>query len=356
MAWCHPRRRRHRRRPARATRHSRRIARNFRALVRHSPARHRQPDPHHPRRGRQPSPTGADDDGDVVRPTRPHRPHRRQRLSHAYGAQSPCPTSTTPRRWSKQPAKVGALTHYDPHAQEACVLWSLAIRHAILHGELDVRAGLSSPRRRAAAAYWTERLDEAETVPPEPVPAQRLGRHRAPGRVVSHRPHTRACITALRASTSQDALATAIAIGDDTDTVAAIAGGLLGAAYGRLCRSPPGGDGSATAIPESQASGSSSLLTWPPTRDPASTTGRSQITSTTRSTTHPRHSSSIRTTTVSGSPTPPRSTTCPTTSPRSSACACSAARRSRSGVEHVGYRLIDHPDAAVNPNLDLHPR
>ena len=57
--------------------------------------------------------------------------------------------------------KVGALTHYDPHAQEACVLWSLAIRHAILHAELDVRAGLAYLDDEAAA-YWTERIDEAE--------------------------------------------------------------------------------------------------------------------------------------------------------------------------------------------------
>ena len=37
--------------------------------------------------------------------------------------------------------KVGALTHYDEHAQAACVLWSLAIRHAILHAEFDIRSG-----------------------------------------------------------------------------------------------------------------------------------------------------------------------------------------------------------------------
>ena len=61
--------------------------------------------------------------------------------------------------------KVGALTHYDPHAQEACALWSLAIRHAVLHAELDVRAGLAYLDAEAAA-YWTERLDEAESSEP----------------------------------------------------------------------------------------------------------------------------------------------------------------------------------------------
>ena len=37
---------------------------------------------------------------------------------------------------------VSELTHYDPEAGDACVLWCLAIRHAILTGELDARIGL----------------------------------------------------------------------------------------------------------------------------------------------------------------------------------------------------------------------
>jgi ADP-ribosyl-[dinitrogen reductase] hydrolase len=37
---------------------------------------------------------------------------------------------------------VSELTHYDPEAGDACVLWCCAIRHAILTGELDVRIGL----------------------------------------------------------------------------------------------------------------------------------------------------------------------------------------------------------------------
>src|SRR6185295_14238663 len=37
---------------------------------------------------------------------------------------------------------VSELTHYDPEAGDACVLWCCAIRHAILTGLLDVRLGL----------------------------------------------------------------------------------------------------------------------------------------------------------------------------------------------------------------------
>jgi len=124
---------------------------------------------------------------------------------------------------------VSALTHWDEHARSGCALWSLAIEHAVMHGELDVRSGLSllSP---AEATFWTEKLDQAETEPPATFNPN--------GWVV----------TALQAAWSSiaqtpvpeadpsshyvEALNTAIRIGNDTDTVAAIAGGLLGARWG----------------------------------------------------------------------------------------------------------------------------
>lgn len=142
--------------------------------------------------------------------------------------------------------KVGALTHYDEHAQEACALWALAIRHAILHAEFDLRAGLDH-LDPDAAAYWTERLDEAETSDP--------GRFRPNGWAVaalqaawSAIVHTPVPATDPRRHL-EDALATSIGIGDDTDTVAAIAGALLGARWGasavparwrRICHGYPG--------------------------------------------------------------------------------------------------------------------
>ena len=52
---------------------------------------------------------------------------------------------------------VSELTHYDPEAGDACVLWCLAIRHAILTGLLDARIGLQhidSARRD----LWATRL------------------------------------------------------------------------------------------------------------------------------------------------------------------------------------------------------
>lgn len=124
---------------------------------------------------------------------------------------------------------ISALTHFDPRAQEACMLWSLAIRHAVLHAEFDLRAGLAylDPD---AVDYWTARIDEAESSAP--------GRFSPNGWVV-------AALQAAWAATISTpipetdpglhfgaALDTAIRIGDDTDTVAAIAGALLGARWG----------------------------------------------------------------------------------------------------------------------------
>jgi hypothetical protein len=130
---------------------------------------------------------------------------------------------------------VSELTHFDPDAGDACVLWCCGIRHAVLIGELDVRIGLRhiGPDRRE---LWSQRLDAAESARPSsfanngwvvaalqaawsaivttPVPAD------DPGSEVFRADHLRL------------ALDSAVRAGDDTDTVAAIAGGLLGAAYG----------------------------------------------------------------------------------------------------------------------------
>ena len=60
---------------------------------------------------------------------------------------------------------VSELTHYDPEAGDACVLWCAAIRRAILTGLLDVRIGLQhiDAERRD---LWATRLDVAETSQP----------------------------------------------------------------------------------------------------------------------------------------------------------------------------------------------
>ncbi|TFD88149.1 ADP-ribosylglycohydrolase family protein [Cryobacterium lactosi] len=53
------------------------------------------------------------------------------------------------------------LTHCETDAGDACVLWGLAIRHAVLTGDLDLRVGLGtlSPGRRE---LWSARIGHAE--------------------------------------------------------------------------------------------------------------------------------------------------------------------------------------------------
>lgn len=149
---------------------------------------------------------------------------------------------------------VSALTHADPRAGQACVLWSLAIDRAIREQVLDLRAGLEQLDAEGRE-YWAARIDEAEQGPP--------GRFTRNGWVVEALQAAWSAIqhTAIHSSSlpgpnaGQNAdrhagrnadrhlgrhpgrhfaasLVTAIGIGHDTDTVAAIAGGLLGARWG----------------------------------------------------------------------------------------------------------------------------
>jgi ADP-ribosylglycohydrolase/protein-tyrosine phosphatase len=130
---------------------------------------------------------------------------------------------------------VSELTHFDPDAGDACVLWCLAIRHAILTGIIDARIGLRhlpADRRHK----WAARLDAAENAQPADFPNN--------GWVVTALQAAWSAIATtpiptddpaagvFRADHLRLALDAAVRCGNDTDTVAAIAGGLLGAAYG----------------------------------------------------------------------------------------------------------------------------
>lgn len=126
--------------------------------------------------------------------------------------------------------RISALTHADPLASDACVLWSIAIdravREATLDGCIDGLALLRPGGQRA----WEDRIEEALTAPP--------GAFAPNGFVVRAFQAALAAIkqTPIPAEAPplhfQHALQAAVAIGDDTDTVAAIAGSLLGARWG----------------------------------------------------------------------------------------------------------------------------
>ena len=86
--------------------------------------------------------------------------------------------------------RVSELTHFDPDAGDACVLWSTGIRHAILTGDLDARVGLGhiDIQRRDV---WLARINEAEERNPRrslPGAAGWWQRCRRPGRRSSQRP------------------------------------------------------------------------------------------------------------------------------------------------------------------------
>lgn len=121
---------------------------------------------------------------------------------------------------------ISELTHFDPDAADATVLWCSAIRNAALTTELDIRIGLrhiDSDRRRV----WSQRLDEAEASRPADFPNN--------GWVVAALQAAWSAIATTEGRGPEHlrrGLDAAVRCGNDTDTVAAIAGGLLGAAYG----------------------------------------------------------------------------------------------------------------------------
>ncbi|MDH6228156.1 ADP-ribosylglycohydrolase family protein [Streptomyces sp. MJP52] len=134
-------------------------------------------------------------------------------------------------------AAVSSLTHADQDCVDACVLWCSGIRTAVLDGGFGgVRAGLALlPAERRA--LWAARLDEAEAHEP---------RHFGPksGWVVAALQAAWSAITrtpvpahdpgkgSFPAQHFRLALEAAVRTGHDTDTVAAIAGALLGARWG----------------------------------------------------------------------------------------------------------------------------
>lgn len=128
--------------------------------------------------------------------------------------------------------EVARLTHRGPDVEDACVLWTLAVRRAILTGQIDLRAGLAqlSPERRAV---WEERIAEAESAPPSAFPRNGWVVHAFQGAwsaIHSVLPLPEGKFAQRAAMTA--ALELAVRAGYDTDTVAAITGGLLGAALG----------------------------------------------------------------------------------------------------------------------------
>jgi ADP-ribosylglycohydrolase len=124
--------------------------------------------------------------------------------------------------------KVSDLTHADAWSGDACIMWSIAISEAIELGDAFVlreamNEGLQfvSVERRQ---FWIHAIDESLSTK---TPWDAFRRN---GGVVG-------CFKAALASVAdaeslEHGLQLAVAIGGDTDTVAAVAGALLGAIHG----------------------------------------------------------------------------------------------------------------------------
>lgn len=124
------------------------------------------------------------------------------------------------------------LTHVDQDAREASILWGFIVRHAIFTGRIDAQPGLAR-LSQASQDIWRSRLEEAEVAEPRDFPRN--------GWVVSALQAAWSAVCAqmpLPADkfAARDALARglemAVRSGNDTDTVASIAGALLGGALG----------------------------------------------------------------------------------------------------------------------------
>lgn len=130
---------------------------------------------------------------------------------------------------------ISGLTHHDPLAADACVLWCSAIRHAVLSGAIDVRVGLRH-LSDDSRDYWQDRIAEAERREPADFPHNGYVVQALQGAwsAIHHTPEPAENPAAgvFRADRMRLALEAAVRGGRDADTVAAIAGGLLGAAYG----------------------------------------------------------------------------------------------------------------------------
>ncbi len=121
-------------------------------------------------------------------------------------------------------SRIAQLTHWEDDNVDACVLWCLSIRHAILTGKLDVPAqinALPSERRER----WRGLIDEALVPGGHPRDFSQQN-----GWVV--RAFQGALAAIAGAISLVNALERAVRGGNDTDTVAAIAGSLAGAVYG----------------------------------------------------------------------------------------------------------------------------
>lgn len=245
---------------------------------------------------------------------------------------------------------VSALTHHEDVAQEACAVWSLMVRHAVLTGTLPTWSDIEpwSPKR----TYWSEILAQAETRPPSAFAnnAWAVGALQAAWSAITHTPvpATDPCRHLV------DSLGTAVRIGHDTDTVAAIAGALLGARWGasavparwrRILHGWPGITSRRLETVGHLAAtrGEPGHHGWP-LIDHINYTGWQGVAPT--PVRHP-HDPGVWLSSATALDDPPADVDAVVS-------LCLVGRRQvPASIDQVGFRLIDVTDPAANPNLDF---
>ena len=131
-----------------------------------------------------------------------------------------------PPALTRQARAISVLTHADPLAGDACVLWCHAIRIAVLDGAVPDLADLVAELPVVRRDQWAGWIADAESGHPAGFSPN--------GFVVTA---LQAAWSAIRHPWPDDSptvggLVAAVHAGNDTDTVAAIAGAVLGAAHG----------------------------------------------------------------------------------------------------------------------------
>ena len=131
---------------------------------------------------------------------------------------------------------VSDLTHADPVSAEACLIWTLGIRHAVLHGDFGGIRGALTYLPKDRADGWAGLLDEAEAHDPAHFTNNGWVVHalQAAWSAITRTPvpDLAPAYGTFPAQHLAQAVEAAVRAGHDTDTVAAIAGSLLGARWG----------------------------------------------------------------------------------------------------------------------------
>ena len=126
-----------------------------------------------------------------------------------------------PERMAEAAKLIAQLTHWEADAWESCVIWTAAIRSAILTGRFLPHVGIGLLPLESREK-WDERISKAMTSAPRDFPSNGWTIHAL-----------QSAIAAINTTqVARDAILAAVKAGGDSDTVGAITGALAGALQG----------------------------------------------------------------------------------------------------------------------------